>query len=456
MIPSSTTSLCSDGIYSTARKPKHTYMISSRALRDAVFIVAAGYACLWASFVVINASNMPLMDDYDAILAFVNDYSDASVGERVGLMMGQHNEHRIATTRAAAAINYHVSGTVNFTYLILVGTALWMLVCWLFIHEAACLGLPLLSLPFTALFLNLRFATLVNWAMAGLNHYTQAVFGFLCISCLCRPPERETVWSRPLGYAGLYLAVFSSGAGILVVPVVGLYLVMARRYRRLPLLGLHVVIILVLNYVVYTYRGGTALAAGFPLARALGVVQFTLYFCGNLLPAKLPCLCLGACALATLVYCASQRCDLRYPEYFFTAVLQVLVGLLAGIARIGFGPEYGMESKYSCYAILLWASLIMMGARLIRDGNWARYPEACWLSVAGMVGLSFSVSLCSWIYNRQSIENIAKVHWIVHPNEQHAREILLTSATKGIYDGRRYISNFEQKATGRSGSEAAR
>lgn len=431
-------------------------MSPSRVLRDTVFLVAAGYACVWMSFVVINASNMPLMDDYDAILAFVNGYADASIAERVGLLMEQHNEHRIATTRAAAALNYHVSGTVNFTYLILIGTALWMILCWLFIHESASLGLPLLTLPFTALFLNLRFATLVNWAMAGLNHYTQAFFGFLCIFCLCRPPERETAWSRPLGYACLYLAAFSSGAGILVVPVVGLYLVVARRYRRLPMLGLHAAVILGLNYVVYGYRGGSVLAAGFPLSQALGAVRFALYFSGNLFPAKLPCLCLGVMALAAIVYCASRRCDLRYPEYFFAAILQMLVGLTAAVARIGFGPEYGLESKYSCYAILLWASLIMMGARLIGDGSLSRYPEARWLSVAGIVGLSVSVCFCSWIYSRQSIENIAKVHWIVHPDEQHAREILRISATKGIYDGRRYISNFDQKASGRSGSESAR
>lgn len=430
-------------------------MTSNRALRDAVFLIAAGYACLWASFVVINASNMPLMDDYDAILAFVNGYADAGIGGRVGLLMEQHNEHRIATTRAAAALNYHVSGTVNFTYLILVGTALWGLVCFLFIQEANSSGLPLLALPFTMLFLNLRFATLVNWAMAGLNHYTQACFGFLCISCLCRPRERETAWSRPFGYACLYLASFSSGAGILVVPVVGLYLVVARQYRRLPMLGLHAAVILGLNYIVYGYRGGSALAAGFPVSQTLGVTQFVLFFCGNLLPAKLPCLCLGALALSAIMYCASQRCDLRYPEYFFTAILQLLVGVLAGMARIEFGPAYGMESKYSCYAILLWASLIMMGARLIRDGRLSRYPEACWLSIVGIVGLSLAVCLCSWIYSRPSIENIAKVHWIVHPNEQHAREILRVSAAKGIYDGRRYISNFEQQTAGRSESEAA-
>lgn len=429
-------------------------MSSTRALRDVVFVVAAAYACLWTSFVVINAANMPLMDDYDAILAFVNDYADAGSSKRVALVMEQHNEHRIATTRAAAALNYHMSGTVNFTYLILFGTALWMLACWLFIHEAACLGMPLFALPFTALFLNLRYATLVNWAMAGLNHYTQAFFGFLCIFCLCRPPERETAWSRPLGYTCLYLAAFSSGAGILVVPVVGLYLVLARHSQRLPMLGLHAAVILGLNYVVYGYRSGSVLAAGFPLPQTLGVVQFFLYFCGNLLPAKLPCLCLGAVALAAIMYCASQRCDLRYPEYFFTAVLQMLVGFSAGIARIGFGPEYGMESKYGCYAILLWASLIMMGARLMRDGSLNRYPEASWLSVAGIVGLSISVCGSSWIYNRQSIENIAKVHWIVHPNEQHAREILRVSAAKGIYDGRRYISNFDQRSESGSRREA--
>jgi len=139
-------------------------------------LIAISYAIVWASFVVINAANMPLMDDYDAVLQFLNNFSDADVWDRAQLLMETHNEHRIATTRGAAVAGYLLSGTANFTWLILVGTALWMVLAWCFIRDAARYMRDELTVPLVALFLNLRYATLVNWAMAGVPHYMQALF----------------------------------------------------------------------------------------------------------------------------------------------------------------------------------------------------------------------------------------------------------------------------------------
>ena len=87
-------------------------------------VIAIGYTIVWVTFVVINAANMPLMDDYGAILEFLNKFTDADAWGRAQLLMETHNEHRIATTRGAAVAGYLLSGTANFTWLILVGTAL--------------------------------------------------------------------------------------------------------------------------------------------------------------------------------------------------------------------------------------------------------------------------------------------------------------------------------------------
>ena len=402
---------------------------------------AIGYAIVWASFVVINAANMPLMDDYDAILQLLNDFTDAGAWRRAELLMATHNEHRIATTRAAAIACYLLSGTANFTWLILVGTALWMGLAWCFIRDRGRNAHRELTVPFAALFLNLRYATLINWAMAGLGHYMQALFGFLSVAWLCTANDQRPRWKTWGGYAMIYLSVFTSGAGILAVPVIGLHCLLAGHYRRLAIVAAHTAFILVLTTAVFAPGTPNATSLTLALSSPLVVAEFLLNFCGNLLPARLLCQSLGLAALALMAYGVQNRFYLKYPEYFYTAVLQILIGLAAAVARFQYGADYGLGSKYSVYAIVLWAALITMIWRHLRDPATQTTRAFQQAALVGIYTLCLLVCGCSWSYNKTSIENLARVHWIVHPNASHARAILHTSTAKGIYNGTRYISN---------------
>ena len=407
-------------------------------------VIAVGYTIAWASFVVINAANMPLMDDYDAILQFLNKFTDANAWDRAQLLMATHNEHRIATTRGTALAGYLLSGTANFTWLILFGTALWIWLAWFFIRNTGRNARHELTIPFAALFLNLRYATLVNWAMAGLGHYMQAVFGFLSIACLCTADNQRRPWKTWIGYTMVYLSVFTSGAGILVVPVIGLYCLLTCHYRRLAIVAAHTAFILVLTTAVFTPDSRSTTNLTLALSSPLVVAEFWLNFCGNLLPARLPCQILGLASIALMVYGVQNRFYQRYPEYFYTAVLQILTGLAAAVARFQFGAEYGLESKYSVYAIVLWAALLTMLWRHLRDPATGATRGAQQVALIATYTLCLIVCGCSWAYNRVSIDNLARVHWIVHPNVAHARDILQTSSAKGIYDGSRYVSNATQ------------
>jgi len=407
-------------------------------------LIAICYTLVWASFVVINAANMPLMDDYDAVLQFLNEFTDADAWGRTQLLMASHNEHRIATTRGAALVGYLFSGTANFTWLILVGTALWMMLAWCFIRDAARYVQGELTVPLVALFLNLRYATLMNWAMAGVQHYMQALFGFLSIACLCTADDERPPWKAWIGYAAIYLSVFTSGAGILVVPVIALHCLLAGNYRRLAIVGVHTATILLLTTFIFATESTRTANLTRALSSPLVLAEFTLNFCGNLMPARLPCEMLGITAFVLMAYGVLHQFHRRYPEYFYTALLQILIGLAAAVARVDLGAQYGLESKYSVYAIVLWAALLTMLWRHLRDPATQTAPRLQQAVLVATYALTLIACGCSWAYNRTSIENLARVHWIVHPNVAHARDILHTSSAKGIYDGSRYISNATQ------------
>ena len=52
------------------------------------------------------AFNFPYLDDFDAILDFLNRYDLSSGKESLVMFLGQHNEHRIFFPRLIAFINY--------------------------------------------------------------------------------------------------------------------------------------------------------------------------------------------------------------------------------------------------------------------------------------------------------------------------------------------------------------
>jgi len=91
-----------------------------------------------------------------------------------------------------------------------------------------------------------------------------------------------------------------------------------------------------------------------------------------------------------------------------------------------------------------WAALLMMFWRHLRDPATQTSKRVQRAVLVATYALTLIVCACSWAYNRTSIENLARVHWIVHPDAAKARDILRTSSAKGIYDGSRYISNATQ------------
>ncbi len=90
-----------------------------------IFIPALIYFVLVTQYAV----NVPMKDDYDAILNFLNSYSHTpSFFHKLGLLFAQHNEHRIFSTRLITVLYYSIFGNVNFRNLILIGNLQLMVI----------------------------------------------------------------------------------------------------------------------------------------------------------------------------------------------------------------------------------------------------------------------------------------------------------------------------------------
>ena len=69
-----------------------------------------------------HALNMPIWDDYGAILAFLNRCHDSnSFFSQLKLAFGKYAEHRVLYARLVSLLDYYVFGEVNFIRLNLIG-----------------------------------------------------------------------------------------------------------------------------------------------------------------------------------------------------------------------------------------------------------------------------------------------------------------------------------------------
>jgi hypothetical protein len=65
-------------------------------------------AIIYGCTVLRFAFNQPVGDDYDAILAFLNQYAAAQPAEQFHLFVRQHNEHRIFFTRLVTILDLKI------------------------------------------------------------------------------------------------------------------------------------------------------------------------------------------------------------------------------------------------------------------------------------------------------------------------------------------------------------
>src|SRR5690606_28527906 len=73
-------------------------------------------------FVLLDkyALNLPLEDDYDAILIFMNDYKAADFMGKLQAMFSAHNEHKLLHSRIIYVLYDAIFGSINFNHLRLI------------------------------------------------------------------------------------------------------------------------------------------------------------------------------------------------------------------------------------------------------------------------------------------------------------------------------------------------
>lgn len=176
------------------------------------------------TLVTRHAVNLPIWDDFDSILWFMNLYNDApTVSEKLLLVYKQHNEHRIIVNKVLSLLDYWVFSEVNFAHLIYASSA--ALIALAVILGSKSKEILVTILISCAVLLQPQYGDGLNWVTTSVASFFLTLFALLC-SFLAYQSKIKYYYLLPL----TALACFSQGNGILVPYCIALYFLLEKRW----------------------------------------------------------------------------------------------------------------------------------------------------------------------------------------------------------------------------------
>jgi hypothetical protein len=176
------------------------------------FVIICIPIFIFLSFVHKYALNLPHWDDYDAVLAFLNSYKNATISDKFLLLFSQHNEHRIFSSRLIYVFYKGLFGTINFRHIIFTNAAILLSTFGLLVFLLRQI-IPSLwqvaALVLSICMFDLNNYENANFAMAGMQNY--GIFLLFLSSMYC-----YSLSSNKYIIAAVLLqmvCVFSSGNG---------------------------------------------------------------------------------------------------------------------------------------------------------------------------------------------------------------------------------------------------
>ena len=358
----------------------------------AALLVAAPIVVFYLLLVRLSF-NLPMMDDYHAILAVVNHLrTTPGFASKFFYILGaQHNEYKLWFGSSIAWLQYLALGHLNFRWLSLFGGSFILplgLVLWT-IFLPRCTDLIkrlLLFVPVSCLLFQLSYAETLDWAMASLQNLPVLFFSILAIVLLVRSTRSAFAWS----IGCLALAAASSGNGLLVIPIGILALSLQRQYARL-LCWLVASCALCAGYAYHFNILSSQTEAHrciFTTLRHFSVI-YTLAMLGNE-GTRYGCVVLGLLLCIFNLYLLRSGYFKRSQAVGYCVLFVFLTAVGVGGIRSEFGLAQAITSRYHMYSCLLLSFAWFAIAEFLTS---ARRPTLNYRLVATVVVLALLFAL---------------------------------------------------------------
>ena len=371
------------------------------------------------------AFNQPYGDDYDAILAFLNRYVQASPSEQIQLFFSQHNEHRIFLTHLIVILDLSLFGNINFIHLIWFGTFGWFMSIYALWFFSKKYGITLTEFtPAAILLLSFSHYEMMVWAMTSIQQYWQVTFGIMAIGFMVN----RNFYRSMIFYMA---AIFTSGGGMALVPLINLYYLVNRQWKDLFVCASLTAIALLTYFFLLPYQAP-------PTRQIIEILfhphLFLAYFfgfiggLGKIHDLGLASYLLTGLMLFLLLTKKAIEIKNRCPFYFWLCIYVLLTAVLAALNRSILGVETSGDSRYSEYSLLFAASTYLAYIYLAKDKF---RTQIIW------IGFAIAAVIFTYWYETSKPYLIDQRYWLenglkTHPNWEEAQKIRARSIDLGI------------------------
>ncbi len=360
------------------------------------------------------AVNVPKWDDHALKMFLLNINEAQSVSDHVKDIFIQHNEHRIALTRFLTWADVLVTGKLNYRHLMLAGNLLLLIipVVWgLILHQNKKPLYCLIPVPF--IWLTIAHWENMYWGMAAVQNF--GVVAMAVLTCYLLVRNRNSCFLAAI--AAAFITVFTSGNGLLILPVGFGLLLISKRWKYLSVWGVISVLFILLYFAGFEYPSATnpenratigqfikgymlflgSAAEAFPFRnkQTISILLGSLLF--------LVALSIIFTSFFRLLRDQYENQSAKKADLFNLGVCLFIMGtaIIVVYGRAGFGIETLFTSRYKIYSFLLllvgylYVVLPIKGTFL--------YPY-----VTGIAVLSILYSIFSFHYHLVDASNLRK------------------------------------------------
>ncbi|MCE6991669.1 hypothetical protein [Dyadobacter sp. CY323] len=367
------------------------------------------YYTVWNYYAI----NIPKWDDH-AFKEFIETYAKAANWQdKLKALFSQHNEHRIATTRLIAWLDYSLFGHLNYRHLMMAGNILLLGVIPLCYDILKKNKKPLFALvPIPFIWFTLAFWENMYWGMAAVQNFGVVTLALWTLYLCIKPQNAPFAVSLVLSL----VTILTSGNGLLVLPIGAVLLFLTKNRKRFALwLVASVAEIFIYFYWYIKPESNPASKASF-FQLVKGYMAFLGSFAESIpvMDHFQACFFLGIVLFlvalsimsATLFRIARNKYGNKFEritDLFCLGTVMFILGtaLIVVYSRAGFGLDTLITSRYKIYSVLLLIVAYLYIVIPIRGSFLSPY-------ITAIVFLAITFNVFSYHYHLVDAYNLRK------------------------------------------------
>ena len=370
------------------------------------------------------SSGMPYRDDYDAILDFLNAYPELDFPHNFLLLFSQSNEHRIVLDHLVSLAMVFLTGKFSFIWMIWIGNIGWFLLVYLFWKFAKQSQVRFWEFsPIIIAMMCFSHHELMTMAMAAVQHYFQVFFCVLAIWLM--------TGNRPyLALTFFVFAIFTSGGGICLVPVILLYYLWKKDWPNLVVSVTVIGMVFVVYFPLLGYVQNTSVPSPWVAIQSpLYLIVYAFGFLGGIGNLYKVSIALGL-VFTVMLICHWKVLLTKYPFLFFLTAYLLVTAMTNAITRGSLGIRTGQGSRYTTYS-LIFISIVYFCCLLTSKDARTRY-RVC------LIGYFISIAMFAYWYAHGQESLIARFEVlesgvVEHPFRQWPEQSLIRASELGYY-----------------------